>query len=555
MTYDLKAAKAPRMAGIALSSAAELLENPVAKSLLEARLLEDTGVSAFRRRMLAEAPSVAPLVPRGRAPDPHAAAPVLDLPAPVERAGYSLETSDRLVARYRDGSLDPVSVAEKVLAAIEASNASKPPLRAIIATHAWEVQSAAAASRERYRRSEPLSPLDGVPVAVKDELDQRGLPTRVGTRFLGRAPATADATVVARLRAAGALLIGKANMHEIGIDTSGYNQHHGTPRNPYAPESYTGGSSSGSAAAVAAGLCPIAIGADGGGSIRIPAALCGVVGLKPTWGRVSEHGAFPLCWSVGHVGPMAASARDAALAYAVMAGADPADANTLGQPAPTLSGFAEGVRGLRLGVYRPWFDDASPEVLEVARAMLAALERDGAELVEVELPELELGRVAHAVTILSEMATAMDAHEDHRREHQPGVRIMLAIARTLTNRDYVRAQQARTRVTATFERGLARVDAIVTPTTGIAAPPIRPDALARGESDLEVTSALMRFVFPSNLTGHPAISFPAGHTASGAPVGLQAIGRFWDEALLLRIAAAAEAHLDRHPPTIHHRLT
>jgi Asp-tRNA(Asn)/Glu-tRNA(Gln) amidotransferase A subunit family amidase len=158
-----------------------------------------------------------------------------------------------------------------------------------------------------------LGPLDGVPIAVKDELDQVPYATTAGTRFLGREPASSDATVVARLRSAGALLVGKTNMHEVGLGITGVNPHHGTSRNPYDPARITGGSSSGSAAAVAAGLCPIAVSADAGGSIRIPAALCGVVGLKPTFGRMSERGAAALCWSLAHIGVIGASSADVAL--------------------------------------------------------------------------------------------------------------------------------------------------------------------------------------------------------------------------------------------------
>lgn len=555
MTYDLKTARAPRLAGLALSAAAGLLESPLTRSLLVPGLLRDTGVAGFRDLHLAEAPAVAPPVPRGTLPASTKAAPDLAATAAGARPSpaFAFESVSDFARAYREGRTDPAKVAERVLSAIEAGEARTPKMRAMVAVRAADVRAQARASAERLARGQPLSVLDGVPVAVKDELDLEGYPTTAGTRFLNTV-ATQDATVVARLRAAGAVLIGKANMHEIGIDTSGFNAHHGTPRNPYLPGRYTGGSSSGSAAAVAAGLCPLAVGADGGGSIRIPAALCGVVGLKATWSRVSEAGAFPLCWSVAHVGPIASTARDAAIGYALMAGPDGRDPHTLGQPPVSLDGLEAGVKGLRLGVYTPWFDDAAPEVVAACRALLARLERDGAVLVEVELPDLELCRVAHAVTILSEMATSMDAYAAHRQEHGLGVRLNLALARALTNRDYVRAQQARTRFSAHVERALTRVDVLVTPTTAITAPEIGADVLPRGESNLDVTSALMRYVFPANLTGHPAISFPAGYDAQGAPIGLQGIGRYWDEATLLRLAEAAHGLVDRRAPQVHTRL-
>ena len=556
MPYDLQSVRAPRIAGLALSAAASLFENPVTNKLLLPKLLRDAGVERFRAAVLAEAPSVTPSLPRPASRDARSSTPI-DLGAlaasPVGK-GFRFETVADFARAFRDGTSDPLKVAERVIAAIARSNEASPPLRAIIASRSDEIVLQAKASAARFQAGQPLGPLDGVPVAVKDELDVLGYPTTAGTSFLKRI-ASEDATVVQRLKAAGALIIGKANMHEIGIDTTGFNPHHGTARNPYDPRRYTGGSSSGSAAAVGAGLCPLAVGADGGGSIRIPAALCGIVGLKATWSRISEAGAFPLCWSVAHVGPIGATARDVALGYALMAGPDPRDVNSGNQPALELDGFDKGVAGLKLGVYTPWFDHASPEVARVCHALLGEFEKQGATLVEIELEDLELCRVAHAVTILSEMATTMDQYDElHRSDLGLGVRLNLALAREMTGRDYVRAQQVRTRFSANVEKALAKCDAIMTPTTGIVAPEIAADVLPRGESNLDVTSAMMRFVFPANLTGHPAISFPAGHDGNGIPVGMQAMGRAWDESLLLRIAQAAEGIVERRPPQVMNRL-
>jgi Asp-tRNA(Asn)/Glu-tRNA(Gln) amidotransferase A subunit family amidase len=397
-----------------------------------------------------------------------------------------------------------------------------------------------------------LGIFDGVPVAVKDELDMVPYPTTAGTAFLGKHSAATDSTVVARLRAAGALLVGKTNMHEIGIGVTGLNTIHGTPRNPYAMDRHTGGSSSGSAAAVAAGLCPMAVGADGGGSIRIPAALCGVVGLKPTFGRVSEHGAVPLCWSVAHIGPIGATVEDTALGYAVMAGPDPRDPVSRHQPPPVLTGWDRpDLKGVTLGVFRPWFRHADEEVVAACETMLGHLREQGARVREVVIPDLEAARVAHAVIICAEMAQAMSAtYAEHHHEHGRDVRINLRIARALSALDYIKAQRVRTRLIANFQRVFADVDAVLTPATACVAPRI-PGDFAGGVSDLATASALMRFATPANLTGLPAISFPAGFTAQGLPVGMQAIGRAWEEALLLRIARAGEPYLRRHAPQLH----
>jgi Asp-tRNA(Asn)/Glu-tRNA(Gln) amidotransferase A subunit family amidase len=553
--YDLQTIRAPRLAGAALSAAPALLENSFTKAAAIPKMLRDTGLEAYRGRAVHEVPTVAPRLPRSTLTA--GALPPVDLAAMMAAAwpaarGFGFATAADFVRAYREKKTSPEQVARALLDAMKKFDAMSPPLRAIIASREADVLAQARASAERWARGEPLGVLDGVPVAVKDELDQLGYPTTAGTKFLNTV-ATADAVVVARLRAQGALLFGKANMHEIGIDTTGFNPHHGTPRNPYDAVCYTGGSSSGSAAAVGAGLCPIAVGADGGGSIRIPAALCGVVGLKATFSRVPETGAFPLCWSVGHVGPIAATVHDAALAYAVMAGADAGDPNSVGQPGVTLQGFELGgevasLEGLRLGIYAEWFEDADPEVVKGCRAAVAALEARGARVVPVEVPELESARLAHAISILSEMGTSMDEYEAHRGEMALTSRLLLAMAREMTARDYVKAQQIRTRMTNHMDRVFTQCDALVTPTTARVAPRIGNDVLPRGESDLDLTSAMMRYVFLANLTGHPALTVPCGYDSRGLPIGLQLTGRAWEESLLLRLGRAVEAGTERRAP-------
>jgi Asp-tRNA(Asn)/Glu-tRNA(Gln) amidotransferase A subunit family amidase len=443
-----------------------------------------------------------------------------------------------------------------LLDAIEASNKATPPLRAVIFCDREDVMRQARESTQRIKAGKPLSIFDGVPVAVKDELDMTPYPTKVGTSFLGQSPATEDATVVARMRAAGALLVGKTNMHEIGINVTGLNPHHGTARNPYNVDHYTGGSSSGSAAAVAAGLVPVAIGADGGGSIRIPAAFCGVFGIKSTFGRVSELGAAPLCWSVAHVGPLAATATDMALAYGVMAGPDLRDPNSLHQPLPTLEGWDKAdLRGIKLGVYKKWFQHADAEVVAACEAMLEKFKGMGAELVEIEIPDLELNRVAHTITIVSEMVQAMSyTYPEHHREHGLDVRINLALGRAFNAGDYLLAQRARTRIIRNFENALKDVDMILTPTTAVASPEIKPGALPEGDSDLSVTVEIMRFVTAGNLTGLPAISFPVGYTTKGLPIGMQAIGSPWQENVLLRLAVNAERVVERKEPRVYFKV-
>ena len=557
MAYDLVPAHAPRLTGLALEAVAAALENPLTAPFLGAKLIKDAGIAAFRTAVLVEAPSVLPPLPRVGALAP-VAAPAVDrfaLAAAAPRPpDLPFETVADHAAAYRAGRTTPEEVARRLVAALRQADTQEPPLRAITAWKEDDLVAQARASAARWKAGTPRSPLDGVPIAVKEELDVAGYPTTAGTKFLGEV-ATVDAACVARLRAAGALIYGKANMIEIGIDTFGHNAHHGTPRNPYgAGDRYSGGSSSGSGVAVAAGLGPIAVGADGGGSVRIPAALCGVAGIKATHGRISERGAFPLCWSVGHIGPLGATVRDVALAYHVMAGPVDGDALSRGQPPVTLEGLGAGVAGLRIGVYRPWFEDADPAVVAACSGLVDKLVAQGAVRVDVEVPDLELGRIAHAITILGEMATTMDRFAAQRGEQAPSVRINLAIARALTARDYVRAQQVRTRMNDHFDHAFALCDVIATPTTGVTAPLIKRDARRRGESNLEVLSALMRFAFVSNLTGHPALSVPAGYDPAGLPIGLQLIGRPWEEHVLFRAGEAAEALVPRRRPVVQFRL-
>jgi Asp-tRNA(Asn)/Glu-tRNA(Gln) amidotransferase A subunit family amidase len=429
------------------------------------------------------------------------------------------------------------------------SDKGSPPLRAFVANNRQDALDQAGASAQRLAEGRPLSPLDGVPVAVKDEVDQSPYPTHVGTTFLGKAPARQDCTVVARLRKAGALLVGKANMHEIGINPNGSNAHYGHVRNPYDLQRDTGGSSSGPAAAVASGLVPVAIGADGGGSIRIPSSLCGLVGLMSTFGRVSEFGAAPLCWSVGHLGPIGASVEDVAMVYAAIAGPDPLDPNTLHQPPVKLERWNDpNLRGLKLGLYKEWFDHCSPGVRQVCHAALDKLAQAGAEIVEVEVPELDEMRIAHVASILGEMATSLANFPKNEKELAPSVRLTLTLGKEFTSKDYIIAQRMCTRAMHIFSRVLAGVDAILSPATAMTAPLIPQAGIPGGWSDLSVDTEMMRYIFPGNLVGLPAIAFPAGYDEQGLPVGMHAMGGPWQEHVLLRIATGAECVVERRLP-------
>lgn len=551
--YQLKSAKLPYLSGFLLKLMTSLIEGPLS-GLIIPSLLKNAGITWLEEQDIEENPTYKPIYTQNIVSQTETRVPQKELPPPAkDLPGFRFRTVYDYADAYRSGATTPEEVATAVLNAIEASEKAYPPLRAFIASYRDDILKQAQASTKRFQNGDERSIFEGIPVAVKDEVDMVPYPTTVGTAFLGTKPAAEDATPVARMREAGALLIGKTNMHEIGIGVTGLNPNHGTPRNPYAPDHYTGGSSSGSSAAVAAGLVPVAIGADGGGSIRIPSAFCGVFGIKATYGRISNFGAAPLDWSVGHVGPIAATATDLALGYAIIAGADSKDPHTWYQPTPGLERFRDtDLTGLRLGIYTPWFQHAANDVVLGCKAFLSVFEKLGASIEEIVLPGLEEARVAHTVTIATEMAEALaPTYAEHHKEHGLDVRINLALARHFKAITYVQSQRVRTQLIRTFEKAFQQVDVIITPATAIPAPPIPPAALKGGESDLTTLIEIMRFVTPANLTGSPAISFPVGYTPQGLPIGMQAIGKPWDEATLLRLAYAAEQHLERKQPKIY----
>jgi len=549
--YDLSSVKLPRLAGGQLSMIAGALESSILRALIMPSMLKSGGIEDFRALAPEEPPTVFPIAFANKKAEPEDG-PDLKALNKIEGNGAAAmhcRTTRDYSRAYHDGKATPEDVAKRALEAIKNADAGSLKLRPFIAVNQGDIMQQAKASAERWKDKKPLSVLDGVPVAVKDEVDMVPYPTTVGTKFFGTAPAKQDATVVARLRAAGALLLGKANMHEIGISTDGLNVNFGSTRNPYNPKHDTGGSSSGSATAVSSGLCPVAVGADGGGSIRVPASLCGVVGLKPTFGRVSEFGAAPLCWSVAHLGPIAATVEDAAIGYACMAGPDIKEPNSLHQPAVTLEGWNKlDLKGVKLGVYKPWFEHAAPEIVKACNALLEKLAAAGAQVKEVVIPGLDTMRVAHVISILGEMVASMNNYPDNRKDFGAEVRVSLALGREFNASDYIKAQRIRTRVIDMFRDIYKDVDAIITPATGITAPEVSLEDASGGWSDLSGTTEVMRYVFPGNLAGLPAISFPAGYDSIGLPIGMQAMGRWWEENLLLRIAYNAEKLVERRKP-------
>jgi Asp-tRNA(Asn)/Glu-tRNA(Gln) amidotransferase A subunit family amidase len=552
MTYQRNPVKAPRVSGLPLKAFVGALESGVGPALVS-KIVTDSGFEVFRQTSAGDAAPVQVPLPHG----PPATEPQSAL-AQAERAvaaggapAKGLETVAAYRQAYREGG-DPVSVVRRLHEAIERLDGGDERMGFFIARKPEQVLEDAEAAGRRLRAGQARSVLDGVPVVLKDEVDLAGFATTLGTKFL-TAPAAKDSTVAQRLKAAGAVILGKANMNEIGISTIGLNPHHGPARNPWNRGHITGGSSSASAAVVAAGLCPVAIGADGGGSIRVPAGLCGVVGLKATWGRIPETGVPPLCWNVAHVGPMGLTVDDVAAAYALLAGPDAHDVLSQAQPPAHLSGYERrGLEGVRLGVCPPYFEDADADVVTRCREALRALTDAGATVVELPPPDLNTVLWSHAVIILSEMATAMRPHVDEdSTRFALDSRTNLAIGRHFRATDLVHALRHRHKLTREYLALMQGVDVIVTPTTACTAPPIPEASLPEGESNLPVVDQLMRFVRVGNLTGFPALAVPAGFDAAGLPVSVQLLGRPWEEHLLLRLGRVIEASVERRVPPVH----
>lgn len=471
------------------------------------------------------------------------------LDARSDSPGFSFKGIKDYLECYRSGKLTPSQVAKNIIAALEDCDKSTPPLRAIVQWDPEQIMLMAEASTARYRNKCTLSYLDGIPVCVKEEFKVVPYHHWVGTVYLGKEPETEDAAVVKKLREAGAIIVGVSNMHELGIGTTGCNpnRYHKIPRNPYKPNHFTGGSSSGSAAAVAAGLCPVAIGTDGGGSVRIPSSFCGVVGLKGTFGRISSRGSLPLSYSTVSVGPMCTSVADVAIAYSILAEPDPLYPYGQKQPKATLSGMcAPDLKGLKLGVDWTFFKACDEEVLSICEKAVKHLQSLGASVVEVSLPEMEEVRVAHAICILSEIRDFLQPDfNKHFQEMNLDTRANLALASQFTALDYIKANRQRTRNMKFLKDIFTTVHCILTPAVPSTAPRIYESDLLTGINDSAFTVRSMRFMQLANFTGIPGIVVPIGYSAAGLPISFQVMAKWWDEAVLLRIGLKLEQFRDQ----------
>jgi Asp-tRNA(Asn)/Glu-tRNA(Gln) amidotransferase A subunit family amidase len=430
--------------------------------------------------------------------------------------------------------VSPVALTELLLDRITRHD---PALNAYQLVLGEQARMAAATAEREIAAGRYRGPFHGVPVAVKDLLATAGLPTTAGSKILADWVPHEDAEAVRRLKAAGAIIVGKTRMSEFAYSPGSDNAHYGPTRNPWHLERDSGGSSSGSAAAVAAGLAYLALGSDTGCSIRAPSALCGLVGLKPTHGRISLAGAVTLSWSLDHLGPMVRSVRDAALALDLLAGYDPRDARTRRDALPDFTAALDrpgGVAGLRIGAVREDGAPLGPADAEVVAAWedgLRALRDAGASIVDLTLPELEDLRVlASAIIALEGIIYHEPALRERPQDFGQSLRESLPLAYAYGPGAYVQAQQGRAVLRARLDRLWERVELLSTPAVGYGAP-----ALGDPRDNT-------RFAIPFNCLGWPAIVVPSGLTGDGLPLATQLIGRPWDEATVLRAALAVERH-------------
>jgi aspartyl-tRNA(Asn)/glutamyl-tRNA(Gln) amidotransferase subunit A len=472
-----------------------------------------------------------------------------------------------LSTAYRAGETTPSAVAEAHLAAVEGLDGR---VGAYITVMRDEALGAAREADQRHRQGRPRGPLDGVPVALKDNLCARGTRTTAASRILDRFAPPYDATVVARLRDAGAVLLGKTNLDEFAMGSSTEHSAYHVTRNPWDLARVPGGSSGGSAAAVAAGMAVVSLGSDTGGSVRQPAAFSGVVGVKPTYGRVSRYGLIAFASSLDQIGPLARDVRDAAVLLGLVAGADRRDATAVDVAVPDYAaGLGQDVRGLRLGVPEEYFiEGTDPEVERAVRAAIDVLRDLGAFIDPVSLPTTEYALATYYIVAPAEASSNLARYDgvkyglrvDGRdlvdmsgltRAAGFGAevkrRIMLgtyALSAGYYDAYYGRAQKVRTLVSQDFREAFARVDLIVAPTT--------PNVAFRHGEKADPLAMYLNDVFtvPASMAGLPALSVPCGFSAGGLPIGLQLIGRPFDEAALLRVAHAYEQATPwhtRHP--------
>ena len=453
----------------------------------------------------------------------------------------------QLAAQIRKGELSPVELIEATLQTIDRC---EPQLNAFITVFHEKSLERARQAEAQLRSREDLGPLHGMPIALKDIICMERARSTAGSNFFSEESPQFDAALVSKLKEAGAIIIGKTNLHEFAFGVTTENPHFGATANPWDTSRVPGGSSGGSAAAVVTGCCVGALGSDTGGSIRIPAAVCGHVGLKPTYGRISVHGVVALAQSLDCVGPMCRYVHDAALIMNTLAGYDPRDVNSENRPVPDYTeGLDHPIRGRRAGVPKQhFFDNLHPGVERTVSEAIKVLEKLGVDIVELDLPSAKAG---HEVTLTLLMAEAGHFHQqrlaEHREDYGVDVRELLEGGLSLSASDYVKAVRVREIAKREFAGAFEEIDCILSPTAPIPAPLRSTHDLSGGSESNRIRPRLTQNTRLFNLLGLPSISVPCGFaqvensdSGEGLPVGLQICGPWWSEKTLLQVAYAYE---------------
>lgn len=462
---------------------------------------------------------------------------------PLELCYLSAGELSRLIQRK---DLSPVEVIDAHLDRIAATDGV---LNSFITLLPEQARAAARRAEAQIQVGHYLGPLHGIPVGLKDLFNTGGVRTTSGSRIFDTFVPEQDCTVAARFQQAGAILLGKLNMHQFAYGPTGENPDYGHMHNPWDLERITGGSSGGSGSATASGQCTITMGSDTGGSVRIPASLCGIVGHKPTYGLVSRHGLTALSWCMDHPGPMVRTVEDAALTMNAIAGYDPNDVASVRMEVPDYTKALTGeVRGLRIGVIKEYFEaPLDAQVGEAVQRAIDLLQELGATVSQVSLP---MYRHSQAISATILMAEAAAYHRDLLAQDgdrlYPPVRLRLEAGLFISAADYLRAQQARSQFDREARQLLREVDLLAGPTEPVTAPKLLATQLEIGEESVGTTAALTQYTRPYNITGFPAISVPCGFSDEGLPIGLQLAGRPFDDQTVLRAAHAYEQATDWH---------
>lgn len=533
-----------RIRGKALEMVVTAVKRTPARHLVARVLRKELGIDAARA-----------LGPEARSDQPFSHAP---LPARKEHARPSQDLgvpksgdwprSARVLGNaLRENHVTPTQLAERALAHARALAGRSPGVGPMLDYDDEIAFHAARESEVRLQSGRALGALDGIPIVIKEEICVKGMPVRVGTGWMPSTPATTDAVAVARLREAGAIILGTTPMTEYGMSPLGGNVHRKMPRNAHNTQRLPGGSSSGSAVAVATGVVPVALGLDGGGSIRIPAAHNGVFGLKPTFGRVpaTGHGVAGGS-SVVHLGPIGASCFDLAEFVEITAGADAGDPSSLAQPplrrGSLVDALGRGVKGLRIGIDEDDWAAAEPAVAKAARNALDSLLKDGAELVPVGIGLAKHSTAIGYLTIGIEFFTNLsDVRKTRLDQLGLDLQMLLVNITTFSPDDYLDGQRLRGELRRQVQATLGKVDVLALPTTAAPAAAITEAEEREGFVDPIALDASCRYAFIGNLTGIPAGTAPVGLDADGVPLGLQILADAWDEATVLQVLA----HLER----------